>query len=77
MSGIIDQLAGGHVDQAQAAFSDESVLAFVERHGSAAPAEVAEVFGVSRAEASEALDRLVTGGSLSLNSSGLIYRAHA
>ena len=48
---------------------------FVEKYGSAAVREVSEVFEVSHAEATAALDRLVAAGSLDLPEPGLLYRA--
>jgi putative protein-disulfide isomerase len=74
MVGMIDLLAGGTVERRKLEFDDLSVLDFVEKYESAAVAEVAEVFEVSRDEAKASLDRLVVGGSLGLPEPGLLYR---
>jgi predicted DsbA family dithiol-disulfide isomerase len=73
--GMIDLLAGESVERREAVFSDIGVLDFVEKHGSAAVREVAEVFEVSSAQARATLDRLVAGGLLELPKPGLLYRA--
>jgi len=77
MTSLIDLLAGVPVARRELVFDDLGVLDFVERYESAAVGEVAEVFGVSHAQAREALDRLVGGGSLELAESGLLYCAPA
>lgn len=77
MVGLIDLLAGEPVEGRKVDFSDISVLDFVEKYGSAAVREVAEVFEVSSVQAKAALDRLVAGGSLGLPKPGLLYRGPA
>ncbi|NTU90057.1 MAG: DsbA family protein [Actinobacteria bacterium] len=61
---LIDLLAGEAVERLKPEFSDLDVFDFVEKYGSAAIREVSEVFEVSDAQAMDALDRLVAGGSL-------------
>ncbi len=75
MVGMIDLLAGEPVERKEPSFSDLSVLDFVEKYGSAAVHEIAEVFSVSDATAKEALDRLVSLGSVELPEPRLLYRA--
>lgn len=75
MVGMIDLLAGETVERKEPSFSDLSVLDFVEKYGSAAIHEIAEVFSVSDATAKSALDRLVALGSLELPAPELLYRA--
>jgi len=63
-TGLIDLLAGGPVPRQRPAFRDEVVLGFVNKYGSAATREVAEVFEVADDAADEALQRLTTAGLL-------------
>ncbi len=77
MVGLIDLLAGEPVERRKPAFSDFSVLDFVEKYGSAAVREISEVFEVPNAQAVEALDRLVVVGSLECQKPGLLYRTPA
>lgn len=74
ITGLIDLLAGGPVERREPGFSDLGVLDFVEKYGSTAVREVAEVFRVSDAHAQASLDRLVSSGSLELPKPGLLYR---
>jgi len=74
---MIDLLAGEHVERRTLDFSDLAVLDFVEKYGSAAVREVAEVFGVSDVLAKAALDRLADGAALELREPGLLYRPPA
>ena len=59
------------------AFRDETVLGFVDKFGSAATCEVAEVFQVPGEVADEALQRLTAAGLLECVSAetGRLYRA--
>ncbi|TDB39024.1 MAG: DsbA family protein [Actinobacteria bacterium] len=77
MVGLIDLLAGEPVERREPDFDDLGVLDFVEKYGSAAVREVAEVFGVSDTEAKAALGRLVAAGALALPEPGLLYRTPA
>jgi Mn-dependent DtxR family transcriptional regulator len=65
------------VPQNSPAFRDEAVLGFVDRYGSAATREVAEVFEVSGEVADEALQRLTAAGLLECvpAETGRLYRA--
>lgn len=58
-------------------FEGEVVLGFVDKYGSAATREVAEVFEVSDEAADEALERLTAAGLLECVSAetGRLYRA--
>lgn len=76
-TGLIDLLAGSPVPRQRLVFQDEVVLGFVDKYGSAATREVAEVFEVSDDAADEALQRLTTAGLLDHVSAetGRLYRA--
>jgi len=77
IGGLIDLLAGSPVARQHPTFQDEVVLGFVDKHGSAATREVAEVFEVSDEAADEALDRLTAAGLLECvpAESGRLHRA--
>lgn len=77
IASIIDLLAGEPVERRQPEFSDVHVLDFVEKYGSAAVREVAEVFGVPDDEARASLDRLLANGLIELPEPGLLYRSPA
>lgn len=73
----IDLLAGGPVLRQRPTFRDRVVLGFVDKYGSAATREVAEVFEVADDAADEALQRLTAAGLLECVSAetGRLYRA--
>jgi len=77
VGGLIDLLAGSPVARQHPTFQDEVVLGFVDKYGSAATREVAEVFEVSDEAADEALDRLIAAGLLECvpAETGRLYRA--
>jgi putative protein-disulfide isomerase len=76
-TGLIDLLAGSPLPRQRLTFRDDLVLAFVEKYGSAATREIAEVFEVSGDVADEALQRLTVAGLLDCVSAetGRLYRA--
>lgn len=76
-AGLIDLLAGAPVPRRALEFRDEVVLGFVDKYGSAATREVAEVFEVADAAADEALQRLTAVGLVECVQveTGRLYRA--
>jgi putative protein-disulfide isomerase len=76
-AGLIDLLAGYPVARRTLEFRDEVVLGFVDKYGSAAPREVAEVFEVADEAADAALQRLTAAGLVECLQveTGRFYRA--
>ncbi len=76
-TGLIDLLAGSPVPRQRPEFHDEIVLGFVDKYGSAATREVAEVFEVADDAADGALQRLTEAGLLECvqAETGRLYRA--
>jgi len=76
-TGLIDLLAGSPVPRRTPEFRDDIVLGFVDKYGSAATREVAEVFEVADDAADEALQRLTAAGLLECleAETGRFYRA--
>ncbi len=73
---VFAAFAGEELETRRPTFSDGAVLTFVDKYGSAAPREVAEVFDVSDAQAEAALRRLA-GSGLAVESaagSGSLFR---
>ena len=79
IAGLIDLLAGTPVPRRRLAFRDEVVLGFVDKYGSAATREVAEVFEVEDDAADDALQRLTAAGLLECEAAetGRLYRTVA
>ena len=74
---VFDNLAGAPLQKHQLTFSEEAVLSFINKYGSAAAREVVEVFGVSLDEATALLDQLALNGKIEthLAGTGSMYRA--
>lgn len=67
---VIGQLSGGVVRESVPEKTDEAVLAFIERCGRVAPAEVREAFGFTPGEAEAALGRLGAKRSITSRPAG-------
>jgi predicted HTH transcriptional regulator len=59
LESVIESLAGGNLVRRQLAINKNAVLEFVQKYGTVATREVAEVFGVADAQADAILSQLV------------------
>ncbi len=67
---VFDELAFKPLDRKNIIFNDEAVLAFINKYGSSATREVAEVFGVEDSAADMVLLKLVSNGEIEKRSAG-------
>ena len=74
---VFDSLVGEPLIKHRITISEEAVLGFTNKYGSAATREVVEVFGVSAAEADVILHELVSKGQIEAQpaGTGTLYRA--